>query len=92
MAKVSFSVPDSILDDLNYVSSRMGITRSALVSELLGASTPQMRELFETIPEGLNPGDLDETEVRRLRGNSKVLIRKQMEDLKGIDNDLLSDL
>ena len=88
MSRLSMSLPSSLVKDLDYVSSRMGITRSSLVTNLLSDSVPSMRVLLEGVPE--DPNEIDSNVVRRLRGESGQLIEKRLSRLKEMGNDMLS--
>jgi hypothetical protein len=65
--RCTFSVPRQVADDLAYVSSLLGVSQSALLSELLSEPVAGMADLLRsTVGE-----DLGKPEVaRRLRGDS----------------------
>lgn len=86
MVRMSFTVPPSLRADLDYLSHRMGVTKSALVSELLGPPLGDLRSLMEMVPE--NPTDED---VLRARGKSNELILKRLQSLRSIEGDLFDD-
>lgn len=86
MVRMSFTLPPSVRADLDYLSSRMGVTKSSLVSELLGTPLADLRSLMETIPE--NPTDED---VLRARGKSNEIITKRLRSLRSIEGDLFDE-
>lgn len=83
MRKITISVPPDLVEDLDYLAGRMGVSRSAIISEVLGGSLEEMRALMELVPE--NPTQAD---VLRMRGESADLIRQRLASLQGIANDL----
>lgn len=76
MRKLSISVPDSMVSDLNYVSHRMGISKSALVSNLSADPIHDMREILESLPENPTPD-----EILRSRGASVDMVKKRISNL-----------
>lgn len=83
--KIAVSIPDKIVTDLDYISGRMKITRSALLSYLLEQPSHDLRGLLEGLPE--NPSQED---ILRSRGASAALINQRMVNLEAMDNDLFS--
>lgn len=83
--KISLSLESQLVDDLDYVSRRLSISRSALVSQLLSEAIPPTRKIMEKVPE--SPTALD---VVRLRGESAGIVAERMEQLHRITNDLFS--
>lgn len=73
--KCTFTLPRDTFDDICYVAKRMGISRSALVTQLTVASVEPMRELLEQTPEKPTW-----SEVRRLRGASVEVIEDAYTD------------
>jgi hypothetical protein len=84
--KISLTLPAEVVDDLDYVSGRLSITRSALVSSILPEGLHALRELAERLP--INPTPED---VVRLRGESEALVRERIESLKGMADDLFAE-
>ncbi|MNC21851.1 hypothetical protein D3C87_1788240 [compost metagenome] len=85
LRKISITVPPALLDDLDYVAGRLGVSRSALIAELLPQSLSIMRAMLSQVP--LNPTPED---VLRFRGESAELVRQKIESLKGMSDDLFS--
>ena len=86
MVRVTFTVPPQIRQNLDYLSARMGITKSALVSELLGAPLGDLCDLMEMVPE--NPTEAD---LLRASGKSNSLIAARLRSLRSIEGDLFDD-
>lgn len=84
--KVSLSLDAYLVDNLDYLSSRMSVSRSALVTQLLLGAVEHMRRLAEVIPPNPTPADLV-----RMRGGSIEVIRARIESLKSLENDLFSE-
>lgn len=85
LSKISITVPPELVADLDYVSGRLGVSRSALISEILPESLVIMRTMLEQVP--LNPTPDD---VLRFRGESAELVRGKIESLKGMTDDLFA--
>lgn len=86
MVRMSFTVPPSIRQNLDYLSSRMGITKSALVAELLTTPLSDLRDLMEMVPD--NPSEAD---LLRASGKSNELIAARLRSLRSIEGDLFDD-
>jgi len=85
LKKISITAPPPLVDDLDYLAGRLGVSRSAIVSEILGVTVSDMRRIFELIPP--NPTQSD---VLRMRGESAELVRQRLASLQGIAHDLLA--
>lgn len=83
--KVSLALDPDLVDTLDYIAGRMGISRSALAGHLLGEVAGTMRELLEQVPLSPTPAD-----VVRLRGESAKIVEDRINELHGIANDLFS--
>jgi len=83
--KISASLAAQLVADLDFISSRTGVSRSALISEFLGEAVAETRKVFELIPPNPTPAD-----VLRMRGESEQLIRQRLSSLQGITDDLFS--
>lgn len=86
MVRMSFTVPPQLRADLDYVSARLGITKSALLTELVGQPLTDLRSLMELVPE--NPTEAD---LLRARGKSNELIVSRLQSLRQIEGDLFDD-
>lgn len=83
--KITVSIPDYVVDDLDYVSNRISTTRSALLSNMLAEPAATLRSLLEDLPE--NPTDAD---ILRSRGASARLIDARIQKIKDTESDLFS--
>jgi metal-responsive CopG/Arc/MetJ family transcriptional regulator len=83
--KISVSLSATVVDDLDFISARMGVSRSAIISELLSDALRDTRRLFEMLPVSPTPAD-----VVRMRGESEEGVRQRLASLQGIANDLFS--
>jgi len=86
MRKITISVPPTLVDDLDYIAGRMGISRSAIIAELMCDTIAHMRAMVELVPENPTPAD-----ALRYRGESAELVRQRLASLQGIAHDLLAD-
>lgn len=84
--KVSLSIDEAHVEDLDYITTRMGISRSALVSQLLGEALPSMRKVIELIPAAPTPVD-----VVRYRGESAAIIEERLESVRRATTDMFSE-
>lgn len=85
MKKVSLSIPPALVADLDHVSARLGISRSALVSQLLDSALPDMRRLIDLIPPAPSAADFV-----RFRGESADVVRSRVESVRQSADDLFS--
>lgn len=83
--KISVSLPTDLVSKLDYLAGRLGVSRSALMAEVLGESITRAADLVQLIPPNPTPAD-----VLRMRGESEDLVRQRVAQLQGIANDLLS--
>ena len=86
LVRMSFTLPPAIRDNLHYLSTRMGVSKSSLVAELLGAPLSDLRGLMELVPD--NPSEAD---LLRARGRSNELIAARLRSLRSIEGDLFDD-
>lgn len=82
--RISLSLPPGLVEDLDYISDRLGISRSAFVTELLSQSgLSSLRALLAAVPESPTSDD-----IRRFRGGSRELIRARVEGLQQLQGGL----
>jgi len=86
MVRMSFTVPPSLRADLDYLSARLGITKSALLSELVSTPLHDLRTLVESVPD--NPTEAD---LVRARGLSNELITQRIQSFRRIEGDLFDE-
>lgn len=85
--RVSVSLPTHLADDVDYVSSRLGMTRSAFITQfLLGGELDKLRSILSAIPE-----DPSEADVKRYRGDSRAYIADQLAKLQELQGGLFDD-
>jgi hypothetical protein len=87
LSKISITIPPELLADLDYVSGRLSISRSALIAQVMPQALGVMRSMLEQVP--LNPTPDD---VRRFRGESVGIVREKIDSLRGLSDDLFADL
>lgn len=87
LSKISITIPPELLADLDYVSGRLGVSRSALIAEVLPEALGFMRGMLEQVP--LNPTPDD---VLRFRGESAELVRQKIDSIREMGDDLFSEL
>lgn len=85
MSKISVSLPSTLVDDLDYLAGRTGVSRSALIGQLLSEAASEVRKILELVPPNPTPA-----EMLRMRGASEESIRRRLESVKGMTDDLLS--
>jgi hypothetical protein len=87
LQKVSLALDPVVVSDLAYITARMGVSRSALVNNMLAEAVPIMRNLLEQVPLSPTPAD-----VVRCRGESMKIVDERIAELQGIADDLFSKL
>ena len=87
LPKISITLTPELLDDLAYLVSRTGVSRSALISSLLEEAVPSMRRVMEQIPVNPTPAD-----VVRFRGASAEIVRERLETIRSLDDDLFAQI
>lgn len=85
MSKISVSLPSQLVEDLDYLAARTGVSRSALIGQLLSEAASEVRKILELVPPNPSPA-----EMLRMRGQSEEVIRTRLESLKGMTDDLFS--
>lgn len=85
--KISVSIPSPLLDDLQYLSARLGVSRSALITELLGEALPVVVGLLRMVPEGASPD-----EAKRFRGASVDVIRERVAEAQRLADEYAADV
>lgn len=86
--RTSLSLPSELIAQMDFVSSRMGLSRSALVSGLLSSALPTMVEMLQAVPPGIT--DATVSERRRFRGIAAKSIANEIEGL--LTGELQNDL
>lgn len=85
--KITISLPPDLVADLDYLGGRLGISRSAIIAELLGETAPLLARLLRSVPvqENATPAV-----IRRAKGASLELIEELMGSLKREYSDLVA--
>jgi hypothetical protein len=86
MVRVSFTVPPSFHENLSYLAHRTGVSKSALLVEMLSTPLADMRALVETVPDNPNPDDMV-----RARGKSNELVTRRVASYRKLEGDLFDD-
>lgn len=80
MPRTSMSLPAEFIRDLNYVSKRMGITKSALLTQVAQEGVSELAKLFSQLPE--DPTEFTEEKRQRLRGDSILQIEQRYKEVQ----------
>lgn len=83
--RVAYTLPSDVVQSINEVSRRLGITRSALVAEALRTPLADFLDLLATVQE--NP---DAAAVHRLIGEGAEVVRARLASVERMRNDLFS--
>lgn len=86
MVRMTFTVPPSVRANLDYLSGRLGVTKSSLAVELLGLPLEDLRSLVEMVPD--NPTQAD---MVRASGKSNEIISERLRSYRQIEGDLFDD-
>lgn len=79
LRKVSLALNPQLVDDLDYLTARLGVSRSAFVSEILTQAAADVRRLLEVIPESPQPAD-----AVRFRGDSVEVVKQRLASLQQV--------
>ena len=71
--RLSVSVPPEFASDLNFISRRMSVSKSAVITTLLSEGLRDFRMLLETLPP-----EPDDKDMSRFRGASAKMITERM--------------
>lgn len=80
------ALDESVTVELDYLSKRLGVSKSALVNEILKESLPTMSEVFRLIPDAPTPED-----VVRFRGESAKIVQQRLDFVKRTSPDLFGE-
>lgn len=76
VTRLSISCPQALASDLNFVSRRLSISKSAIVTTLLQEGLRDFRMLLESLPP-----DPDDKDMARFRGASAEMIVARMQSI-----------
>ena len=82
MKRASFTLPPEVVDQLAYVSSQLGVSKSSIVGEILSEALGPLSQLLRVATTDTS-SDPSET-LLRLRGASGELIRERLDDLREV--------
>tara|TARA_R100000664_G_C2740771_1_gene129303 strand:+ start:1236 stop:1493 length:258 start_codon:yes stop_codon:yes gene_type:complete len=71
--RITLSIPLDLAEDLDYLHKRVGVSKSAFVSSLLGEVCGDLRDLLESLPDEPSPDD-----IVRFRGASVELAQNRI--------------
>ena len=74
--RFSISLPTPVFEDLDHISTRMGISRSAVLTQMLADGLMHARRLVDCVP--ADPSDYS---VARYRGDSRAIIKDRLQVL-----------
>lgn len=85
--RVSLSLPPDLVDDVDYICARLGLSRSGFIAQLLlNLDIKSIRSVVQNVPE--QPTDDD---VKRFRGASEDYFREQIKRLQELQGGLFDD-
>lgn len=85
--RMSMTIPETVFNDLEYVSRHLRVSRSSLISEILGSNIGSIRTIIEQcIPDG---SDLNDDASSLARDPEKV--RSYLDSLSSALTDAQSD-
>ncbi|AXH78612.1 MAG: putative transcriptional regulator [Circular genetic element sp.] len=88
--RCSMSLPTDLVNDLDYISKRLRMSRSALLSAILAEGLPTLVQVVTVLPEDLST--VTDADARRFRGATADALTKQVADIirLGGQHDLFS--
>lgn len=88
--RCSMSLPTDLVNDLDYISKRLRMSRSALLSAILAEGLPNLVQVVTVLPEDLST--VTDADARRFRGATADALTKQVADIirLGGQHDLFS--
>lgn len=78
--RVTVTLPATVLNNLDRVARRMGVSRSALLGELLAVPVEAMAEVVDALPAVGSTED----DAKRVRGKSAALIRRAVQEAQAL--------
>jgi len=82
LKRTSLTLDENLIVDLDYVGKRLGVSRSALLSNIASQAVADLKALLEGIPE-----DPNERDIKRFKGASIDLINERLQGLEEIRKD-----
>ena len=85
--RATFSFPAPLATDISRLAKRLGISQSALLTELLAEPVAAMLDVIDTIPQvGVTPDH-----IKRAKGKSVALIRDVVQQAQAVVAHLETD-
>lgn len=86
MKRASFTLPPEVIQQLDFISNRLGVSKSSIVGDFLSKGLGPICELLRAMPQDSSapPADV----VRRLRGASGEQIRGELDHLRDVFDSL----
>jgi len=84
--RTSFSIPRELYDELGEASETLGITKSAIVSQILSQGVSAILAVAKHIPKENTP-----EELKRFRGKSGEVIEEKLRQFRRGQDDLFKD-
>jgi hypothetical protein len=81
--RTSFTARPELLADLDFLSARMRVSKSAIINDILGGAVAYLRALVESVP--ANPTRED---ILRMRGKSEEVIADALRQYRELDQGL----
>lgn len=76
LVRMSFTVPPKVRDDLSYLSMRLGVSKSSVLSTILSAPLSDIVEMLSSIPADIRDEDAPD-HARRFRDSSVHYIERK---------------
>ena len=77
--RCSVSLPVESVGQLDFLSKRLKMSRSALLSAILSEALPSLVQIVSTLP--VDPSKATEADARRFRGATADALSKQIGDI-----------
>lgn len=76
--RVTLTLPTALVVSLDGTAQFLGVSRSALCTQLMGEIVPPLYDLLQTAADELGQGESPGDVRRRLRGASKALVERRV--------------
>ncbi len=84
--RLSISLTEETAGRIDRVCSFLGISKSALLEQLLSVATGDMCRVLDALPEKAE--DLSQGDLLRFRGGSVAVLQNRVASLRGLINDM----
>ena len=86
--RITITLPEELVHNVTYISTRMRISRSAFLAQMLEEPMTDLYNLIKSVPEDLSKDD--EETIKRAKGDSKAIVEARLDQLQRAVNDLFS--